>query len=83
MASVSEVPGEVPSHAAGWVKQQVTDYTAPSAGVVDQDYFDGQAKVYQWQDDFGDVGPKFEELELELFGHPSTRHERTGLDFSK
>lgn len=45
--------------------------------------WDGNARVYQWNDEFGDVGPKFPELELDLFGDPSTRHDRTGLDFSR
>lgn len=67
---------------AAWVESQKIDYTAFSVGESPQQ-FDGQAKIYQWDEDFGDVGPKFEELELELFGDPETRHERAGLDFSK
>ncbi|KAG6137375.1 hypothetical protein E4U28_004593 [Claviceps purpurea] len=67
---------------AAWVESQKTDYTAFSVGENPQQ-FDGQAKIYQWDEDFGDVGPKFPELELELFGDPQTRHERAGLDFSK
>ncbi|QPH18825.1 hypothetical protein C2857_003925 [Epichloe festucae Fl1] len=67
---------------AAWVARQKVDYTALSGGENPQKY-DGEAKIYQWDEDFGDVGPKFAELELELFGDPSTRHERAGLDFSK
>ncbi|KAG5982939.1 hypothetical protein E4U55_001075 [Claviceps digitariae] len=67
---------------SAWVERQKIDYTAFSVGETPQQ-FDGQAKIYQWDEDFGDVGPKFEELELELFGDPKTRHERAGLDFSK
>lgn len=44
--------------------------------------WDGNAQIYEWDQDFGDVGPQVASLELELFGEPSTR-ERTGLDFSK
>ncbi|KAG6010965.1 hypothetical protein E4U43_008519 [Claviceps pusilla] len=67
---------------AAWVESQKIDYAALSVGENPQQ-FDGQAKIYEWDDDFGDVGPKFAELELELFGDPETRHERAGLDFSK
>lgn len=69
---------------SGWVEPNKIDYSAfndeSNQGV---ETFDGAAPVYQWNDDFGDVGPKFEQLELELFGDPGTRHERAGLDFSK
>jgi ATP-dependent RNA helicase DDX3X len=49
----------------------------------DTDKWDGGARIYQWNDEFGDVGPKFPDLEVELFGDPATRHDRAGLDFSK
>ncbi|KAG5923370.1 hypothetical protein E4U42_004975 [Claviceps africana] len=65
-----------------WVEREKTDYTALTVGEI-PDQFDGQAKIYQWDEDYGDVGPAFPELELELFGDPKTRHERAGLDFSK
>ncbi|EGX95029.1 DEAD/DEAH box RNA helicase, putative [Cordyceps militaris CM01] len=48
-----------------------------------RDTFDGSAPIYQWNDEYGDVGPKIDSLELELFGDPKTRHERTGLDFRR
>jgi ATP-dependent RNA helicase DDX3X len=67
----------------GWVERTAFDYTAmadPEAAAT----WDGNAKVYQWKDEYGDVGPAFEELEVELFGNPSTRHDRhTGLNFAK
>ena len=78
MASVNAETGK----SAAWVECQKTDYTALSVGENPQQ-FDGQAKIYQWDEEFGDVGPKFEELELDLFGDPKYRHERAGLDFSK
>lgn len=65
---------------SGWAQPKADDYTAAEAGVSTQDW-DGNAQIYEWKDDFGDVGPKYPELELELFGEPETRHERTGLDF--
>ncbi|KAJ3473008.1 hypothetical protein NLG97_g10576 [Lecanicillium saksenae] len=64
---------------------QAPDANGASNGPMIQssDIFDGSAAVYQWNDEYGDVGPKLEALELELFGDPATRHERTGLDFRR
>ena len=42
----------------------------------------GNAAVYQWNDDYGDVGPKFPALEEQLFGQGANRS-RTGIKFDK
>ncbi|OHE96437.1 DEAD/DEAH box helicase [Colletotrichum orchidophilum] len=43
----------------------------------------GNGAVYEWDEEYGDVGPKFAELEKALFGDPATRHDsNSGLDFS-
>lgn len=39
------------------------------------------AAVYEWNDDYGDVGPRFEDLEKQLFG--SEFHVRAGIQFDK
>ncbi|PKK43691.1 hypothetical protein CI102_12241 [Trichoderma harzianum] len=46
--------------------------------------WDGNARIYQWSDEYGDVGPAFEELEVELFGSAEDRNKHIGggLDFS-
>jgi ATP-dependent RNA helicase DDX3X len=65
----------------GWNERQAMDYssmTKESAGPSE-----GAAQIYQWDDEFGDVGPKHPELELQLFGEPESRRDRAGLDFSK
>ncbi|RFU76909.1 dead deah box rna helicase [Trichoderma arundinaceum] len=66
----------------GWVERTAFDYTAMSDAQAASSW-DGNARVYQWSDEYGDVGPAFPELEIELFGDPNSRRERTGLDFSK
>ncbi|OAA48612.1 DEAD/DEAH box RNA helicase [Metarhizium rileyi] len=67
-----------------WVEPQKIDYSALNGHEIqDLEEFDGSAPTYQWKDEYGDVGPKYEALELELFGDPKTRHDRAGLDFSK
>lgn len=38
-----------------------------------------QAAVYEWNDEYGDVGPRFEELEKQLFG--AKNHVRAGINF--
>ncbi|KAJ4133124.1 hypothetical protein NW754_015935 [Fusarium falciforme] len=70
------------SSKAKWAEPQAVDYTALASQNYDQGW-GCNARSYEWKDEYGDVGPKFPELELELFGDPSTRHERTGLDFSQ
>ncbi|KAM0465968.1 hypothetical protein ACHAPV_000917 [Trichoderma viride] len=68
---------------AGWVERTAFDYTAMAEAETAATW-DGNARVYQWKDEYGDVGPAFEELEVELFGDPESRRDRqTGLDFSK
>lgn len=37
--------------------------------------------VYEWNDEYGDVGPRFEDLEKQLFG--SDNHVKLGLEFNK
>ncbi|PNY26698.1 ATP-dependent RNA helicase ded1 [Tolypocladium capitatum] len=66
----------------GWVEQQALDYTAATGGDGAQTW-DGNAPIYEWNDDYGDIGPKFPQVEMDLFGDPDTRNDRTGLDFSK
>lgn len=67
---------------AGWVESTPYSYE-----VVDQDPtkalrdWAGNATVYEWDGEQGEVGPESQELELELFGDPEKRS-GTGIDFS-
>lgn len=73
-------PAAAPSGSIpGWVEKQVVDYAALESVLG----WDGSAKIYDWDDSYGEVGPRFATLELELFGDPATRPPRTGLDFTK
>ncbi|CZS80266.1 unnamed protein product [Fusarium graminearum] len=65
-----------------WTEPQAFDYTSLAAG-SDTQTWGCSARAYAWQDEYGEVGPKCPDLELELFGEPDTRHERKGLDFSR
>ncbi|EHK23957.1 uncharacterized protein TRIVIDRAFT_114785, partial [Trichoderma virens Gv29-8] len=66
-----------------WVEPTAFDYTAMAQAQAASTW-DGNARIYQWSDEFGDVGPAFEELEVELFGSAEDRskHVGGGLDFS-
>ena len=73
-----------PAGAVGtdWIKPQAYDYAAMESIISTQEW-EGSARVYQWQDDFGDVGPEFPDMERELFGDPESRHEKAGVNFAK
>ncbi|KAF4452406.1 hypothetical protein F53441_4752 [Fusarium austroafricanum] len=65
-----------------WTEPQAIDYTAMAAGNEGQEW-GCNARTYTWQDDYGEIGPKLPEFELQLFGDPASRHDRKGLDFSR
>ncbi|WQF83221.1 Putative ATP-dependent RNA helicase DEAD-box, Helicase superfamily 1/2, ATP-binding protein [Colletotrichum destructivum] len=66
-----------------WAKPLPYNYDElAKQGPVETTDWEGNGAIYEWNDEFGDVGPKFPELELALFGNPDTRHDHSGLDFS-
>ena len=69
-----------PPQLSGWV--QATPYEYEKFGRNAETEWDGNARVYEWDGEAGDVGPEFPELELQLFGDPN-RRESHGLDFTK
>ncbi|KAF7554003.1 hypothetical protein G7Z17_g3255 [Cylindrodendrum hubeiense] len=75
------IAGNGPVSDPKWTEPQKVDYTAMASENYDQGW-GSDARTYEWKDEYGDVGPKYPELELELFGEPSTRKEQAGLDFS-
>lgn len=68
---------------AGWVATTAYDYAALRNN--DNTDWDGNARIYEWDGEAGDVGPELPELELELFGATANANERNhaGIDFSK
>lgn len=66
----------------GWAEPEKYDYGeyATAAGSGE---FDGNATVYHWDGDEGDIGPEFPQLEAELFGPPDRRELPQGLDFTR
>lgn len=74
----------------GWVEKQQYDYETynkTSKELYDEGLATGaldwasNAAKYEWDDEYGDVGPRFPELEKQLFG--SEYRMRTGIEFSK
>jgi ATP-dependent RNA helicase DDX3X len=52
----------------GWTEAKAFDYAEfQRSGGNDAD-FHGAGKVYEWKDEYGEVGPRVEELEVILFG---------------
>jgi ATP-dependent RNA helicase DDX3X len=66
--------GQTPQ-AAGWVQPTAFDY-----GITEGDWA-SNAAVYEWEEEFGDVGPAFPELEAVLFG--SETRMTQGVDFQR
>jgi ATP-dependent RNA helicase DDX3X len=54
---------------------------AGAVGGLQPGDWSSNAAVYEWQEEFGDVGPSFPALEKQLFG--SEFHVRAGIDFDK
>lgn len=55
--------------------------TGDAVGGVRAGDWAGNGAIYTWNDDFGDVGPRFPELEKQLFG--SEFHVKSGIEFNK
>jgi ATP-dependent RNA helicase DDX3X len=68
----------VPEALKGWVRPTAYDYT----GEAPREW-EGNAAVYEWDGETGDIGPEYPELELQLFGNPAELTSSHGIDFSK
>jgi hypothetical protein len=77
--SVTQVSETLDWEAKGWEKPEAYDYQADEATVG----WEGNAVVYHWDGEEGDVGPQYPELELILFGSEEDRKENRGIDYSK
>jgi ATP-dependent RNA helicase DDX3X len=64
---------------AEWEKTTAYDYEALASR--ENEDWDGNAQVYQWDGDEGDVGPEHPELEKILFGEQTLDNE--AIDFSR
>ncbi|KAK4124996.1 DEAD-domain-containing protein [Parathielavia appendiculata] len=63
-----------------WVEATPYDYSAYCTNEGHE--WEGNARVYEWDGEEGDIGPEFPALEIELFGDPAKRVS-AGIDFSK
>ncbi len=74
---------------AGWVPKQGYDYETynkSSKELIDHQLAGGEgwasnAAKYEWSDEYGEIGPAFPDLELQLFG--GENRVRKGIQFSK
>lgn len=68
----------IPPKLEGWV--EATPYQYDEFANQNTEW-DGQARIYEWDGEEGDIGPEFPELEVQLFG-PVEERGRRGIDFS-
>lgn len=57
---------------AQWSEQEKLKYNYEEYDAREGEY-DGNARVYHWDGEEGDIGPEFPELEVEIFGPPDQR----------
>ena len=88
MTSISEVLSEAEKAAhrhrardAGWVETVPVDYNVQQSSRDDDhaNYLKNSA-VYEWDDEYGDVGPEVPELEQDLFGGDFRVHQGQHMD---
>lgn len=79
-ANGKNLEAKKPAAPPGWVEATPYDYNF--FGINGAHDWDGNARVYEWDGEEGDVGPEHPELEIELFGEPGKRAKH-GIDFSK
>lgn len=85
IANGGQANGDAPQSGTpvpGWVEKEVLDYSTME-GRSSEGAFDGSARIYEWNDEYGDVGPSIPDLEKELFGNPEDGDSGEGLDFTK
>ncbi|KAL3426064.1 DEAD/DEAH box helicase [Phlyctema vagabunda] len=72
--------GAAPTHDTGAEGVNYSIPLAPDQAMVAAGEWASNAQVYEWCDEFGEVGPAFPELENMLFGDEN--HVQTGINFS-
>jgi len=86
--------GPAAPQAHGWVEKSAYNYDVYTksskevegdkasfeANGVEVGEWAGNAEVYKWDGEIGDIGPRFEALEKQLFGGENTQK---GIDFEK
>lgn len=81
-SEASNVPlNETPAVAAVDSIEEVVDPSQPATENENVPVWASNAKKYEWSDEYGDVGPVFRDLELQLFHGEHIN--RTGIAFDK
>lgn len=70
---------DVGPHEAGWTEPVPYSYDSFNDGTFAD--WDGMAPRYEWKDEYGDIGPRNEELEKQLFNDEFMP--RAGLRFDE
>ncbi len=80
-ATYSKTTKELSEEAQGAPEPVEDEEHAGAVGGILPGQWANNAAVYMWDDDFGDVGPRFPQLEQQLFG--SEFHVKSGIQFEK
>jgi hypothetical protein len=85
---LGDITNASPQRAGAWVAKTDIDYDAYMQDVTKsleatglESTWASSAPTYQWKEEYGDLAPRDEDLERELFGPDALL--RQGLDFSK
>lgn len=62
----------IPGAGEQWAGHEKTKYDYEEL-IAGQGEYEGNARVYAWDGEEGDLGPEYPELELEIFGPPDER----------
>ncbi|KAK1836976.1 P-loop containing nucleoside triphosphate hydrolase protein [Podospora conica] len=75
--TLDPVVQNIPQPVEGWTNPTAYDYTDNAP-----DTWEGNAAVYEFDGDTGDLGPEHPDLERQLFGDPAVVSSGHGIDFS-
>lgn len=65
-----------------WGEAQPYNYARYDENNMDHEW-EGNAQVYEYAGEDGEIGPEIPALEIQLFGEPERRGFTAGIDFSK
>ncbi|CAI0651613.1 unnamed protein product, partial [Colletotrichum noveboracense] len=83
LPAASEKPVALDAEGKEWSKPETYNYEEMAqSGPIENGNWEGNAAIYEWDEEYGEVGPQHPELELMLFGDPATRRDHSGLDFT-
>lgn len=66
-AAVDPVADEERARSHGWTEKSAINYESYQPSARDDAHWLANSRVYEWSDEYGDVGPEVPDLEAKLF----------------